>query len=72
MRLPYFLVFSGEDYYPAGGAADCDSVHTTLEAAIKDAESRASGRYQWAHVAQLDDADGLYIVWTPGIAETEA
>lgn len=70
-----FLVFSGEDYYPAGGAEDFTSAHETRDEAIDIARSAIEASRlvidgwdhgpttQWAHVGEITD-DGLTITWS--------
>lgn len=53
-----YLVFSGDDYYPSGGAYDFHSAHDTLESALA-VDPKAVG--EWAHIAELDSGQGLVI-----------
>lgn len=50
-----YALFSGEHYYPSGGAKDLVGVYDTLEAAMDGGPIS-----DWAHIARLDD-DGLTI-----------
>ena len=46
-----FFLFSGSDYYPMGGAHDCDGAYSTIE----DAKAAYSKKLDWAHVATMKD-----------------
>ena len=50
-----FLLFSGEDYYPNGGAEDFLGKYDSIDAAI-DAHDPACYKFNggWAHVFNLD------------------
>lgn len=51
MTLKRYLVFSGEDYYPAGGWEDFDASYDTLAEAHAAIKTEA---FTWAHVVDRD------------------
>lgn len=52
-----YLLFSGEKYYPGGGASDFVGVFTTLE----EAKEHANGiEYDWQDILELDGVTCRY------------
>lgn len=54
-----FIVFSGDIYYPIGGASDLHSSFDTLEKAMVVAE-KEGGRYQWSQVVDSESFEILF------------
>ena len=54
-----YLLFSGSDYYPSGGAVDLDD---TFEALADAMAAWTPAPYRWAHVAYLDNTHRLRLM----------
>ena len=53
-----YLLFAGDDYYPAGGMDDFRGVFDSVQLAKEHQETNG---WNWAHVAMLDET-GLRVV----------
>lgn len=68
-----YLVFAGNDYYPAGGWSDFRSSFDNINDATAEAERlvlepnpddnspQGDGRFEWAQVVDLATSEGTYI-----------
>ena len=58
---PNYLLFTGEDYYPNGGADDLRSIHDRKDQAITAlaelAEDPVHRYFNWAHLLELPSED---------------
>ncbi len=59
--LKRYLVFSGPNYYPAGGWDDFDADFDTLEEAVKCANATDT-LYNWAQVIDLETLEQVHSV----------
>lgn len=56
-----YLLFSGCDYYPEGGAFDIDGVFDNLELAKNHVNNITSKKVDWANIINVDTMEVEYV-----------